>query len=127
MPFTYDDTTDRGKVRLLCTDVDSTDPCFQDSEIDAFLSLASNSVFKATALALMSIAVNEALVSKRIKLLDLTTDGPAVAKALNEKAKEYMALAEAADIAASGGFDIAEMVQDQFTYYSKLIKESLRS
>ena len=126
MAFTYDPTTDRGKVRLLITDIVSTDPCFQDDEIDTFLTLAAASVFKAAALGLMTIAINEVLVSKRIKLLDLQTDGPAVADALNRKAKEYLALAVEADLAASGGFDWAEQVFDQFTYLEKIEKEALR-
>ena len=126
MPFTYDDTTDRGRVRLLITDVESTDYCFEDSEIDAFLAMAGGSVYKASALGLMTIAINEALVQKRIKLLDITTDGPAVAKALNEKAKEYLELAKKESIASTGGFDWAESVYDQFSYLEKVLKEALR-
>ena len=122
MAFTYDPTTDRGKVRMLITDVESTDPCFDDDEIDAYLTLNGGSVYKAAAFALMTIAANEALVSKRIKLLDLTTDGPAVAEALRKLAKEY--IAEAED--AGHTFDWAEQVFDQFGYVEKITKEALR-
>ena len=90
MAFTYDLTTDRGQVRLLITDTDHDNPIFQDNEIDFFISNtavdSSNDVNLAGAKALETIAASEVLVQKKIKLLDLTTDGPAVAKALRESA-----------------------------------------
>lgn len=125
MAFTYDLTTNRGKVRLLITDIVAADYCFEDDEIDTFLTLGV-SVYKAAGLGLMTIAINEVLVQKRIRLLDLTTDGPAVAAELNKKAQEYFKLAEEEDLATSGGFDWAEMVFDQFTYVEKVEKEALR-
>ena len=88
MAFTYDLTTNRGKVRLLITDSDYQNPIFQDNEIDMFLSIAAeNDIRLAAAEALETIARSEALVQKKIKLLDLTTDGPAVAKSLMESAR----------------------------------------
>ncbi len=90
MAFTYDLTTERGQVRLLITDTDHDNPIFQDNEIDFFLSNTAvdgtNDVNLAGAKALETIAASEALVQKKIKLLDLTTDGPAVAKSLREAA-----------------------------------------
>ena len=52
------------------------------------------------------IAVNEVLVQKRIRLLDLTTDGPAEANALRALAAQYRAEAdeEAATAAGSVGW-----------------------
>lgn len=90
MAFTYDLTSERGQVRLLITDTDHDNPIFQDNEIDFFLSNTavdgSNDVNLAGAKALETIAASEVLVQKKIKLLDLTTDGPAVAKSLREAA-----------------------------------------
>jgi len=120
--FTYDVTTDRGKVRMLITDVNAVDYCFEDDEIDAYLTLNSSNVYKAAAFALITIAANEALVSKRIKILDLTTDGPAVAEALRKLAKEYLEEAEEDE----DTFDWAEQVFDSFTYTEKINKEALR-
>lgn len=51
MAFTYDITTDRGKVRALCTDTDSTNYTFNDAEIDAFIALQPANLFVAAALA----------------------------------------------------------------------------
>ncbi len=91
MAFTYNLTTEAGKVRLLITDTDYTNPIFEDNEIDVFLSLTAvdgtNDINLAAAAALETIAASEALVQKKIKLLDLTTDGPAVATSLRAAAK----------------------------------------
>ncbi len=91
MAFTYNLTTEAGKVRLLITDTDYTNPIFEDNEIDVFLSFTAvdgtNDINLAAAVALETIAASEALVQKKIKLLDLTTDGPAVATSLRAAAK----------------------------------------
>jgi hypothetical protein len=72
-------------VRLLISDVGDP-PIFTDLDIEAFLAMEGESIKLAAAQALDSIASNEALVSKRIRTLDLQTDGPAVAKSLREHA-----------------------------------------
>ena len=91
MAFTYDLSTEAGKVRLLITDTDHDNEIFADNEIATFLSLTavdgSNDINLAAAMALETIAASEALVQKKIKLLDLTTDGPAVATSLRAAAK----------------------------------------
>ena len=127
-PFTYDVTTDRGKVRLLITDRDAAHEVFDDDEIDAFLSMMSNNVLRAAAVALFQIAANEVLVLKVIKLLELQTDGASAAKALRELAKEYQEKADLAEAGEAGGsFNYAEMVYDDFSYRERLEKEALRA
>lgn len=85
MSHTYDPTTDTGRIRLLIGDTDLTAPLFSDEELDAFLDL-EGSVYLAAALALDTIANDEALTLKAVTVLDLTTNGPAVATALREGA-----------------------------------------
>lgn len=91
MAFTYDLATDAGKVRLVITDTDHDNEIFSDSEISTFLSLtavdSTNDINLASAVALETMAASEAIVQKKIKLLDLTTDGPAVATSLRASAK----------------------------------------
>lgn len=101
-----DFSTDAGKVRLLVSDIDEMRPIFNDASIDAFLELAGENVKRAAASALLVIAVNEVLVQKRIRLLDLSTDGPAEAEALRKLAGQYRAEAdeEAATAAGSVGW-----------------------
>lgn len=103
--------TDRDSVRLLATDVggtSGTDFVFSDDEIDGFLTMRSGNIFRAAALALRTLAANEALVSKRIKFLGLETDGPAVAKELRTLAAELDTTADNED-ADEGEIDVIEM------------------
>jgi len=49
MAFTYEPSTDRGKVRLLCYDIQSGVSVFSDAGIDAFLEMNSDSIWLAGA------------------------------------------------------------------------------
>lgn len=93
MPASYTpDGSAANDVRLMISDIggeSGTDFIFQDEEIARFLALTGDNISSASAKALRVLASNEALVSKRIKFLELETDGPAVAKALRELASEY--------------------------------------
>jgi hypothetical protein len=113
MTQTYDITNDAGKVRLLISDVGGEDGksfLYQDNEIVAFLELAPEEDIRlAAAQALRAIAANEAQVSKRIKYLELTTDGPSVAGALEKLADKYEDEAE-----GDSEVDIAEMGRDAY-------------
>ena len=97
----YDPTTTLGRVRLLATDTDLTNPIYSDDEINAFLFLEDDNTKRAAALALETCAANEALVLKRITLLDLSTDGPSTARVLLERAKILRENADADDSVAS--------------------------
>lgn len=99
-------STDKDKVRLLISDVGGEDDesfIFTDDEINTFLGMESN-LYRAAAVALRTLAANEALVHKRIQFLELKTDGPAVAKELREQAT---AMEERAD--ATEPMEIAEL------------------
>lgn len=87
-PITVDPTTNIGAVRMLITDLDEVSPLFSDAQITRILALAGSRILRAAAIALEAVAVSENLISKRIKTLDLTTDGPAVARELREMAKQ---------------------------------------
>ena len=125
MAFTYDLTTARGKVRLLCTDSVVAYEIFDDDDIDAFLSLESSGVKKAAALALETIASSEVLVQKRIKLLDLSTDGPAESTELLKRATLLRAQAEADEEGEYSPIDCAELVYDPFSWRERLVDEAL--
>lgn len=100
-----DMSTPLGQVRLLINDAAvSLEHVFDDTEIDAFLSLEGQVVKRAAALALLTIAGDEALTSKVIHTQDLTTDGAKLAAELRAQAKEFRAQADAADVAADEGY-----------------------
>ena len=73
MPFSYDLATDRGKVRLLSTDSDSTAPVFDDTEIDAFLALSAANVWFAAAIACETWARSRSKLSQSLRNADGTT------------------------------------------------------
>lgn len=61
-----------------------------DDQLSVFLALNPDRVYAAASDALIALAANEALVSKKIRTEGgLQTDGPAVAQRLNDLAKEY--------------------------------------
>lgn len=124
MAFTYDLSTDAGKVRLLIPDNKAASYIFEDDEIDLFLALEGG-IKKATAMALETIASNEVLVLKVIKLLDVQTDGAKVSDALLKRAALLRSQAEDDALADGDGFDIAEMVVDDFTQRERWCKQSL--
>jgi hypothetical protein len=121
-----DFSTDVAKVRLLIADTDDTTQIFNDEAIQALIDMAlDNNLKRAAGQALMSIAVNEVLVQKRIKILDLSTDGPAEAIQLRLMAK--LLFDQAVEEETTGAFDWAEQINNTWQYNELLYKDSLRS
>lgn len=60
-----------------------------DSQLQSYIALNKDGLYGAAADALLAVAINEALVSKKIRTEDLQTDGPAVAGELRRLAEEY--------------------------------------
>ena len=92
--FTYNVTTDPGKVRLLLNDVDEVTAVFDDDEIAAFLALEGGSVKRAAAQAIDTNATNEALASKVLRTQDVATDGAKLADAMRKHADGLRAQAD---------------------------------
>lgn len=105
MSFTYDPATPTGQVRTLIGDTDETSPYFTDEAIAGLLSLEDNEIKLAAADALDAIASTQALLQKKVKVGDISTDGPAVADALRKHAQALRA--QVYD--GSPAFDIVEM------------------
>lgn len=105
---------DKEKIRLLISDTGGADGkqfIFSDEEMEVFLELGGSIKYGA-AIALRTIAGNTAQVQARIKYLELTTDGPAVAKALNELADKFEK--EAIDGDEDGDVEIAAMSNEGY-------------
>ena len=90
MAFTYDITTDRGKVRLLIGDTDAADYQFEDDEIDAFLTLASSSLLLAASYALEAWAstLTGDMKSEKIGDYSYSKDNAAAKTALAKKYRD---------------------------------------
>lgn len=113
MAFSFDLSTDTGKIRLLIPDTNAASAFFTDADVTAFLQMEGGRVKRAAALALETMASSEAYTQKAIRLLDLSTDGPKVAAELRARAAQLReqdaADVLAADIAdGAAGFEIAE-------------------
>ena len=111
MAFTYDLTTDLGKVRLLIPDTRTATPIFQDDEIEAFM-VMEHGLKRAAALALETVASDEAYVLKVVSLLDLSTNGAQTADALMKRAAQLRKQADQDEVNAAGGIEIASWVLD---------------
>jgi len=109
MTVTYDPATVVGKIRLLLTDIDLSvitgdranwTVFFDDEEIDIFYGLAIGAgdakIFRGAALGLRTLAISRALIARIITIGSYSenSNGAAIAKLLNDKAKEYDALAD---------------------------------
>lgn len=108
--------TPTGKVRLHTADL-SEPPKISDAIIHGYLGLygwdeadeaatTDQCVWRAAADALDAMATSETMVSKKVRTQDLSTDGPAVAAELRQKAAELRARADEADEAANSFFDL---------------------
>lgn len=96
-----DPTTPVGQLRLLISDSqlrkDPADPSlpaeyyFPDDHLEGFLALNVGVLKLAAADALMALATNESMVSKKIRKENLQTDGPAVTNALRLQANDFRA------------------------------------
>ena len=79
-----------------------------DDQIQACLDQEDDVVALALAGALELVAAQETLVQKMIRIADLSTNGPAVARVLLERAAKIRERAE------EGAFAIAEVPMDEF-------------
>ena len=127
MPFTFDAGTDIRKVRLLIPDRIEAEAIFQDDEIEEFLELEGGNVKRAAALALETIAVDEALVQKALDLPDLKTDGAKTADVLLKRARMLREQATSEkEMDVEGQFGWAEVVYDDFSARERIRNQGLR-
>jgi len=127
MAWSYNPESGAAKdvVRLLIGDTDQDDPnnqIFEDEELDQFLAMEDNAVKLASAQALDTMASLEAMIQKKIRILDLTTDGPAVAAELRARAMELR------NQFYGGSNDLpqsATLVVDQNTYEEAIARANI--
>jgi len=122
MAFTYDVSTNVGKVRRKIADTNSASYSFEDAEVEAALAEHDDSLNRAAADLLRTMAVDMAKLEKRIKALDVEVDRKGMSKALLDAARAL----DEADVDA-GGFAIASAVGNFFGKRERLRKESERN
>jgi len=90
MAFTYDVSTDRGKVRLFVYDIDENDYVFEDNEVDVFLEMNNQSIWLASANACRVLAVKASDDAFAVKVSTaLEIDKKQVSRRFMEMANEY--------------------------------------
>lgn len=113
--WTYDLEEPTGKVRLLISDIGGKEQkdeewIFTDKEIGAFLEMWEENVMMAAAIAMRTMAGNEAMVAKKISFLELETDGPALAGALEKLADKLETMSD-----EQVDFELVEVGVDLFS------------
>ena len=103
--------TTLGQVRLLIPDTEQLDDLvnpgnadayiFEDSQIQALLSLYTDNVKRAAAQAKLILATSEALINKVIRTADYNTDGAKLGAELREQAKALQQEADKDDLVDS--------------------------
>ena len=83
--------------------------------------------FLGAALAAEGIASSELFIQKVITILDLKTDGAAVAKEWRAKAKQWRDLYASSLGEADEAFDWAEIVYDPFSARERIAAQGLRA
>jgi hypothetical protein len=118
--FTYDPSTDAGKVRLLISDTQDTNHIFEDTEIASFLEISDDPRL-AAAMALECIAVSEVLLLKVITTQNLSTHGEKMGRILKELAESLRVRVD-----QDYAFDWAEMVTNSSSEIDRIYKQFLR-
>ncbi len=116
MAFTYDVSSTVGKLRLMIADTQESLALFDDEEIDAIAAMYADddgvpSLLLAGAQLLEIMAVDSRRTLKVVQVLDLKTDGAAVARAFRQQAAEWRTQAQEED------FDV-EIIENLRTGFS---------
>lgn len=91
-----------------------------DADIQAVID-AEGSVKLGAAACLDIIASSQAMLQKKMTMLDFSIDGPALAKSLREHAQILRSQSD-----EDGAWDIADQVYDQYSLKEKIAKDIMR-
>jgi len=125
LTWTYDPTTDLGKMRLLIADTDSSRQIMEDEDLQAFIAISGH-YWPGAAMALDSIATNEVLTQKVLTIMGTSTDGAKVAKELRARAMQLRADFKNFGPTTELGFATAEMPDGAFSREEMLLKQYMR-
>lgn len=115
MSFTYNISTNVGKVRLNIQDIDLTTitgirsgwtVLFTDEEIEVFLARASSNLNLASYYALLSVASSKALVAKMQKIGDYTEDLKGTAAAIRSQADAFKKIVDGEPVMEIASMDL---------------------
>lgn len=124
--YSYDLSTDVGKLRAIFPDMDQANPIFSDEEIGVFLDLEGD-VRRGCALALERVAADTAMTLRVTTVPGMTVDGARTSDALLKRATQLRDQATDAEARSGEGlFDIAEFALPPFGDREVLRNAALR-
>jgi hypothetical protein len=121
MSFTFSTSNNIGKVRAIIGDTVEADGLLSDEEINVFLSLTSNDLLSAAAMALRRMAASKALLAKIVSAGNYSENTTDIGKQLLAVAKD---LDEAARMIPADAQ--AEIVLTDFNYNNIIRNKVLR-
>jgi hypothetical protein len=126
MSFTYEPTTDIGRVRRTIPDKVEAHAVWSDEEIASFLA-DEDGWRRAAAMALEAMASDSVLVLQVIRVQNIQTDAAKMSDALLKRAETLRKQADEADAAGGEGFEIVSVAYDDFSYREILFGDMLRT
>lgn len=124
--FTYDPTTDVGRVRRTIPDKDEANAFWTDAEIESFLVDEDNNWRRATALAIETMASDDLLVLKVVKVQNIETSLDRMMSALLKRAKQLRDDAAVEEANAGDAFEVAEVIVNDFQWRERVLGQALR-
>lgn len=121
MAFTYDTSTNLGKVRNLIGDAVDSGHILEDADINSFITMAGTDLYRAAALCLYRIAASKALLAKKKAAGDYSEDLTQIAKEVRAVAAVYTEMSENIPAEAQ-----AEAFVNDFSYNDVLTRKELR-
>lgn len=121
MSFTFDTSTNIGKVRALIGDVAQATSLLSDEEINVYLSMTTSDIFSSASLACAAIAASKALVAKRKSAGGYSEDLTQIARAYLDLSDRFKKIAS--EIPAEA---VAESFYTDFAYRDILTGKDLR-
>ena len=126
MTYTYDPTTNVGRIRRTLPDRVEADAIWTDEEIESFLSDEGGNWRRATALALETMASDDLLILKTIQIHNIQTDSSKHAKVLMDRAKILRNVADEADANTGDDFEFIEQIVTDHQYRERIYSQALR-
>jgi len=121
MSFTYDLSTNIGKIRNMINDTVEASAQLTDEEINSFLAIFSSDLFQTAAQCLLKIAASKAILAKRKSAGNYSEDLSAISRECREVAKMFKDMAREIPAEAT-----AEQFLTDFAYNDVLLRKDLR-
>lgn len=126
MSYTYDPTTNIGRIRRTLPDKTEDDAFWTDEELQSFLDDEDNNWRRATALALETMATDDLLVLKVIRIQNLETNLDRAMTALLKRAATLREQASIAESTDSDAFEFVDMINNEWQLEERVLKQAAR-